>query len=60
LDDVEFDLITLFEHFVPVHLNCRVVNECVRPAFKSDESVAFGVAKPLGRASSLGAGERDE
>ena len=46
-DDVELDLIAFFERFVPVQLDCRVVNEYVRPVFTSDESVALGVVKPL-------------
>ena len=47
LDYIEFDLIAFFERFVPVQLNCRVVNEYIRPVVASDESVALGVVKPL-------------
>ena len=47
LDDVELDVIALFQRFVPVQLNCRVVDEYIRPVFTSDESVALGVVKPL-------------
>ena len=47
LDYVELDLIAFFERFVPVQLNCRVVNEYIRPVVTSDESVALGVVKPL-------------
>jgi len=46
-DYVEFDLIAFFERFVPIQLDCRIVDEYVRPGFTSDESVAFGVVKPL-------------
>jgi hypothetical protein len=46
-DYIELDLIALFERFVPVQLNCRVVNEYIRPVFASDESVALGVVEPL-------------
>src|SRR5580700_8408640 len=34
-DYIELDLIALFERFVPVQLNCRVVNEYIRPVFAS-------------------------
>ena len=44
---VEFDLIAFLERFVPVQLNCRVMNEYIRPVVASDESVALGVVKPL-------------
>ena len=44
---VELDLIAFFERFVPIQLNCRVVDEYIRPVFTSDESVALGVVKPL-------------
>jgi hypothetical protein len=46
-DYVEFDLIAFFERFVSIQLNCRVVNEYIRPIFTSDESVALGVVEPL-------------
>jgi|HubBroStandDraft_6_1064221.scaffolds.fasta_scaffold82319_3 hypothetical protein len=47
LDDVEFHVIALFQSFVPIQLNCRVVDEYVWPVFTPDESVAFGVVEPL-------------
>jgi hypothetical protein len=47
LDDVELDVIALFQRFVSIQLNRRVVNEYIRPVFTSDESVALGVVKPL-------------
>ena len=47
LNDVEFHVIALFQSFVSVQLNCRIVNEYVRPVFTPDESVALGVVKPL-------------
>ena len=47
LDDVELDVIALFQGFVSVQLNCRVVDKYIRPVFASDESVALGVVEPL-------------
>ena len=44
---VELDLIAIFERFVPIHLDCRVVDEYIRPVFASNESKTFGVVKPL-------------
>ena len=46
-DYVELDLIAIFERFVPIQLDCRVVDEYIRPVFASDESEALGVIKPL-------------
>ena len=47
LNDVEFDVIALFQGFVTVQLNRRVMDEYIWPVFTSDESVALGVVKPL-------------
>jgi hypothetical protein len=47
LNDVELDVIALFQSFVSVQLNCRIMNEYVRPVFTPDESVALGVVEPL-------------
>jgi hypothetical protein len=47
LNDVELYVIALFQSFVPVQLNCRIMDEYVWPVFTPDESVAFGVVKPL-------------
>jgi len=47
LYDVELYVIALFQSFVPVQLDCRIMNEYVRPVFTPDESVALGVVKPL-------------
>jgi hypothetical protein len=47
LDDIELDVIALFQRFVPVQLNRRVVDEYIRPVFASDESIALGVVEPL-------------
>src|ERR1039458_4721813 len=47
LDDVEVDVIALFQRFVPVQLNRRIVDEYIRPVFASDESIALGVVEPL-------------
>jgi len=47
LDDVKLNIIALFQSFVPIQLNCRVVDEYVWPVFTPDESVALGVVEPL-------------
>jgi hypothetical protein len=47
LDDVELNIIALFQRFVAIQLNRGVVNEHIRPVIAADESVALGVVKPL-------------
>jgi hypothetical protein len=47
LDDIEFDVIALFQSFVAVQLDCRVVDEHIGAVIASDESVALGVVEPL-------------
>ena len=47
LDDVELDIIALFQCLVAVQLNCRVVDEHIGAVIATDESVALGVVKPL-------------
>src|SRR6266481_1149516 len=47
LDDVEFNLITLFEALVALALDGAVVNEDVRPAVAAEEAIALCVVKPL-------------
>jgi hypothetical protein len=47
LDDVKLHVIALFQSLVTIQLDCRVVNENIRPVFTSDESVALGVIEPL-------------
>ena len=47
LDDVKLNIIALFQSFVPIQLNCRIVDEYVWPVFTPDESVALGVVEPL-------------
>jgi len=47
LNDVELDLIALFQSLVSVQLDGGIVNEYVRPVIASYESVALGVVKPL-------------
>lgn len=47
LNDVELDLVPLFQTFVPINLDGAVVDENVGSVVSSDESVAFGVVKPL-------------
>ena len=47
LNDVELNVIALFQRFVSVQLDRRVVDEYIRPVFTSDESVALGVVEPL-------------
>jgi hypothetical protein len=44
---IELDVVAFFERFVPIQLDCRIVDEYIRPVFASDESVALGVVKPL-------------
>lgn len=47
LDDVELYIVALFQSFVAIQLNRRVVDEDIWPVIASDESVALGVIKPL-------------
>ena len=47
LDDVEFDLVALFEALVALALNGAVVYEDVRPALAAEESVTLCVVEPL-------------
>jgi hypothetical protein len=47
LNDVELHVIALFQCLVTIQLNCRVVDENIRPVITSDESVALGVVEPL-------------
>jgi len=47
LNDVEFDIIALFEGFITVQLDRRVMDENIWPVFTSDESVALGIVEPL-------------
>jgi hypothetical protein len=47
LDYIELDVVAFFERFVSIQLDCRIVDEYIRPVFASDESVALGVVKPL-------------
>jgi hypothetical protein len=47
LDDVELNIIALFQRLVAIQLNRGIVNEYIRPIVAPDESIAFGVVKPL-------------
>ena len=47
LDDIELHIIALFQSLITIQLNCRVVDENIRPVITSDESVALGVVEPL-------------
>jgi len=47
LNDIELDLIVLFQRFVSIQLNRRVVDEYIRPIVAADESVALSVVEPL-------------
>jgi len=47
LDDVELNIIALFQRFVTVQLYRRVMDEYIWSVFASDESVALGVIEPL-------------
>jgi len=47
LDYIELDVVAFLERFVPIQLDCRVVDKYIWPVFASDESVALGVVKPF-------------
>ena len=47
LDDVELDLIALFETLISIYLNRAVMHEDVWSAFTTEKAVAFRVVKPL-------------
>lgn len=47
LDNIELNFIALFERFVAVQLDRRVVNKYIRSVFTPDESIALGVIEPL-------------
>jgi|WetSurMetagenome_2_1015567.scaffolds.fasta_scaffold34219_4 hypothetical protein len=47
LNDVELNVIALFQRFVSIQLDGRVVNEHIRPVFPPDESVPLRVVEPL-------------
>ena len=47
LNDIELDIIAFFEAFIPVELNCRVVDEDVRTIVTADESIALRVVEPF-------------
>jgi len=47
LNDVKLHVIAIFQSFVAVQLNCRVVDEHIGTVIAPDESVALGVVEPL-------------
>jgi len=47
LDDIELDVIRLFQRFISIQLDSRVMDEYVWPIFMSDESVPLGVMNHL-------------
>ena len=47
LDDVELNLIALFEALVPLALDGTVVNEDVSPTVAAEEAVALCIVKPF-------------
>ena len=47
LDDVELDLIALFEALIALALDRAVMNEDVRPAVAAEEAVTLCVVEPL-------------
>lgn len=47
LDDVELNLIALFEALVTLALNGTVMNKYVRPAVAAEEAVTLCVVEPL-------------
>jgi hypothetical protein len=50
VDDIEFNLVSLFQRFVSIYLNGGVMYENIRSVFATDEAEAFGVVEPLNRA----------
>ena len=54
LDDVELDVVSLFEGFVSIQLNCRIVDEYIGPIIPSDKSIALGIVEPLDLSFVLG------
>ena len=53
IDDVKFDFVTLFQGFVSIDLNRRVMHEHIRSVFTTDETEAFCVIEPFDRAFEL-------
>ena len=47
LNDIELDIISFFQAFVAVKLNCAVVYEYVWSIIAANKSVAFCVVEPL-------------
>ena len=47
LDNVELDVIALFQRLVSVQLDRGVMDEYIRPIFAADESIALCVIEPL-------------
>jgi hypothetical protein len=47
LDYVKFDVIALFERFVAIELDRRVMNKDIRAIVASDKSIALRIVKPL-------------
>jgi len=47
LDDIELNVIALFQRFISVQLNRRVMDEYIRSVFTSNEAVPLGVVEPL-------------
>src|SRR5277367_3172028 len=47
LDDVEFNVVALFQALIPVDLNRAIMHEHIRSVLTPDKSVPLGVVKPL-------------
>jgi hypothetical protein len=47
LNDIELDLVSLFETLVAIELNGAVVHEDVRPIVPANETIALRVVEPL-------------
>ena len=47
LDDIELDFVALFQCFIAVQLDRRIMDENIRPVIAPDESVSLGVIEPL-------------
>ena len=47
LDDIELNVIALFQRFISVQLNRGIMDEYIWPVFTPNEAVALGVVEPL-------------
>ena len=47
LNDIELNVVAFFEAFVPVYLDCAVVDEDVWSILTTDETISLRVVEPL-------------